>query len=384
VGLAVAVIGAERVDAAMALPEIPETEAGGERAALVRFANEYRDAHPLKQRLVGAAAYVPLVGAALSDLMSGEHQYVPGPNGASAPKDRSSARRSTSCTNWHESQFFLNKDGLAIFWRHWPASVGEGAVARGVVVVSHGLAEHCGRYDGVARKLAAGGFEVYALDHQGHGQSEGARAHVMHFSDFVSDVHELTRLAAARHTAGLKVFLIGHSMGALIAVHSVHCAPGLYDGVVLCSPPLRVEKPPGADLVVPNLASLMPKLRVVPLEIATLCRDDSVCDRYMNDPLVFHGNATLRLINELASHVDVAQDLARTFATPYLLVHGTADKICLFDGSESFHSKTPAQDKTFVPFEGHFHELLNEGALSEQAGVQRADDRVVSWLLERA
>ena len=43
----------------------------------------------------------------------------------------------------------------------------------------------------VARLLAARGFRVVALDHQGCGLSEGDRGHVELFSDFVADVLQL-------------------------------------------------------------------------------------------------------------------------------------------------------------------------------------------------
>ena len=41
--------------------------------------------------------------------------------------------------------------------------------ARAVVQISHGLAEHAGRYDRLATALNAAGYVVYAHDHHGHG-----------------------------------------------------------------------------------------------------------------------------------------------------------------------------------------------------------------------
>lgn len=50
---------------------------------------------------------------------------------------------------------------------------------KAVVIVAHGLADHSGRYAELAQALVAAGYGVYAIDHIGHGKSQGQRAHVM-------------------------------------------------------------------------------------------------------------------------------------------------------------------------------------------------------------
>jgi acylglycerol lipase len=49
------------------------------------------------------------------------------------------------------------------------------------IVLVHGYGEHAGRYRHVIEALVARGYGVHALDHRGHGESEGARAHVERF-----------------------------------------------------------------------------------------------------------------------------------------------------------------------------------------------------------
>jgi alpha-beta hydrolase superfamily lysophospholipase len=58
---------------------------------------------------------------------------------------------------------------------------------RAVVVISHGLGEHGGRYPEVAARLVASDYAVYALDHRGHGRSGGQRANIDRFTYLVSD-----------------------------------------------------------------------------------------------------------------------------------------------------------------------------------------------------
>jgi len=152
---------------------------------------------------------------------------------------------------------------------------------KAIIVISHGLAEHSGRYDGLANKLKALGYAVYALDHQGHGQSEGTRGYVKAFMDFPADVIQLTKMAKEKHPLVKKVFLLGHSMGSLISIHTVNAAPDLFDGVVLSAPPLAADLPPGTKEFGPMISKYLPKLPGPPIEgLHTLSRDPHVVDRY--------------------------------------------------------------------------------------------------------
>ena len=100
-------------------------------------------------------------------------------------------------------QFFKNSENLLIFWRSWVPDQ-----PRALVILCHGFAEHPGRYEHVANALKGRGFAVYALDHQGHGASEGDRAHVKRFADYVKDVLQFTELAKVRHHTGKFLYLL--------------------------------------------------------------------------------------------------------------------------------------------------------------------------------
>ena len=63
--------------------------------------------------------------------------------------------------------------------------------ARAALVIAHGLGEHGGRYAHVALALAAQGYDVWAIDHRGHGASGGARGLIMQPDDPVVDLHTL-------------------------------------------------------------------------------------------------------------------------------------------------------------------------------------------------
>ena len=123
---------------------------------------------PVVALVLVAAAQIP----AILRLARGGHSCGPA---AHAPRE----------DGLHRSRFFRSHaNGLWIFHRTWSA-VGQ---SRGAVYLVHGMGEHCGRYEHVARALSAAGFVVHALDHQGHGQSEGDRGYIDRLENVVSDV----------------------------------------------------------------------------------------------------------------------------------------------------------------------------------------------------
>ncbi len=87
---------------------------------------------------------------------------------------------------------FEGEDGVEISYRTWPAS---GAV-RAPVVISHGGGEHSGRYAHVARRLGAAGYPVWAIDHRGHGLSEGERMRFSSVAPMAADLRTMIGIAA--------------------------------------------------------------------------------------------------------------------------------------------------------------------------------------------
>ena len=64
---------------------------------------------------------------------------------------------------------------------HWTPT---GQKPKGLVLISHGLHEHSLRYCGFAHEMCRRGFAVMAIDHKGHGMSEGPKG-------LISDFHVL-------------------------------------------------------------------------------------------------------------------------------------------------------------------------------------------------
>ncbi|EJC75648.1 alpha/beta hydrolase [Rhizobium hidalgonense] len=128
----------------------------------------------------------------------------------------------------------LAAPGASLAYHHAEAA-GPG---RGILLISHGLAEHSKRYLTFAEAMAARGYHVYAHDHRGHGETTAPDAPVGRFArrggvDRVTgDVLTMRAHAAMLHP-GLPVILFGHSMGGLIALNTAVTAPADFDAVAV-------------------------------------------------------------------------------------------------------------------------------------------------------
>lgn len=146
--------------------------------------------------------------------------------------------------------FHLEVNGQGMGVHHW---LPEGD-PRGVVQVSHGMAEHGARYGGVAQALTDQGWAVIAGDHRGHGRTAAAAdgpgprvgadplGNLGHFADrlgwgkVVEDLRSIALHASVLHP-GVPMVLLGHSMGSLLARdYAARWAHDL-DGLVLSGTP---------------------------------------------------------------------------------------------------------------------------------------------------
>ncbi len=93
---------------------------------------------------------------------------------------------------------------------------------RAVVQIAHGMSEHAGRYDGLARALNDAGYTVYANEHRGHGQTAPTADDLGYPGDhaswrtLVDDLGVVQRQIVADYP-GVPIVLLGHSMGAFLA-----------------------------------------------------------------------------------------------------------------------------------------------------------------------
>jgi alpha-beta hydrolase superfamily lysophospholipase len=263
--------------------------------------------------------------------------------------------------------------GLRLYRQAW---VPDGD-ARAMVVLVHGVSEHSGRYHHVAGRLVADGYAVHALDHRGHGRSEGPRALIDRMVNAVADLHALVEATALAHP-GVPMVMLGHSMGGLLAVDFALAHQERLSGLILSAPLAALEAAsPTTRLAARVLSALTPRLGVVGVDSALISRDPEVVRSYQADPLVFHGKLPARTVFELERAVRSLPKSVHAITVPTLIMYGSADRLCPPAGSLGLHDCIGAQDRTLKVYDGLYHEIFNE---PEQ---ERVMEDLCAWLRER-
>lgn len=248
-----------------------------------------------------------------------------------------------------QESFGTNSRGGTQLRRRWEVDV-----ARAAILIVHGIGEHSGRYVHVGDHLSSRGYDVLAFDLVGYGQSEGRRAFVNSFNDFLDDVEELL---ADRRETGLPVILLGHSLGGLISATYLESARPQPDVAVLSAPALGAEVPAWQRVVAPIIGRFAPTVFIPSkIEGPLLSHDPQVQTDYENDPLGVRG-ATAGLGKELFATMEKTSSAISKIKVPTYVLHGSADELV----PEEF--TLPLADLpnvTYRSWEGLRHECFNE------------------------
>ena len=99
-------------------------------------------------------------------------------------------------------------------------------IVNGVVVISHGMSEHMGRYKWLITQLNNDGYHVVANDHRGHGKwiNNGYKEGVFSTKDGWDQVtNDLIQLIRSSHIEfpNHKHYLFAHSMGSYVALSAI-------------------------------------------------------------------------------------------------------------------------------------------------------------------
>ena len=275
---------------------------------------------------------------------------------------------------YHEkTDTFASHDGVNIFYRQFQA-----ADERARLVIAHGLGEHSGRYGNIVNRLLPVNYSLWIPDHRGHGQSGGKKGHVLNFEQYLLDLRLVVEMAREGLPGGRKVFLLGHSMGGLIALYFTLQNPDMIDGVIASSPGLgMVIKVPAVKNVLGQVMSLIwPGLLLGnELDATKISRDDSVVKAYQNDPLV-HDRVSARWFTEMLSTMEEVNRQASHLHLPILMQVAGDDHLVNAQSSKQFFEKLTAADKTLHVYDGLYHEIYNE--LDEDR--QKVLGDLESWL----
>ncbi|XP_006345805.1 caffeoylshikimate esterase-like [Solanum tuberosum] len=292
----------------------------------------------------------------------------------------------------HNSEFITNSRGLKLFTQWWsplpPAKI------IGVVCVVHGFTGESSWFVQLtAVHIAKNGFIVCAIDHQGHGFSDGLIAHIPDLNLVVDDCISFFDSFRDLHVPpSLPSFLYAESLGGAIALlitlregDSAQRRP--FDGVVLnggmygisnkFKPPWPLEHLLGIAAVLIPTWPVVPTRGSLPLVAFKEEWKKKLAIASPKRPLIKPRPATARELMRVCREL---QGRFEEVKVPFLIVHGSDDNICDPACAEELYRRSTSKDKTLKIYPGMWHQLVGE----PEENVEKVFGDVVEWLKTRA
>lgn len=240
-------------------------------------------------------------------------------------------------------------DQTPVYVHHWSPD----SPPKAVVQIAHGMAEHSARYERFAQALTDAGYEVYAGDHRGHGQTAGPQD-VGYFADehgfdtVVDDMHALTLRIKDDHP-DLPVFLFGHSMGSFLSRSYVTRYGSELAGLVLsgtggsagllgkagrgiagAQARIKGRRHPSGLMNTLTFGQYNAQFKPARTDFDWLSRDPAEVDKYVADPKcgeLFTVGFYADLLHGLERVNDVKEVSSTPADLPILLVSGSKDPV---------------------------------------------------------
>jgi alpha-beta hydrolase superfamily lysophospholipase len=264
-------------------------------------------------------------------------------------------------------------DGLELVTHDWPVPAPQ--VARGTVLVVHGLGEHGGRYARLAAQLNAERWHVMGYDQRGFGASPGERGVIPSAEALLDDLGLV--ISAAQQVAPRPLVLLGHSMGGAVAAgfvaRHVEARRQPVHALVLSSPALAAKLSTADKLKLGVGEKVAPNLAVGSgLDASKISHDEQVVKAYQKDPLV-HDRISPRLARMILKAGEAVRAAAPKWKLPTLLLYSGDDHLVDSNGSRDFRKAVPERLIQYQRYDALYHEIFNE--LSDEP-----QHRLIRWL----
>lgn len=246
------------------------------------------------------------------------------------------------------------------------------------IIINHGFAEHCGRYDYVAKRLNESNLSVFRYDLRGHGRTKGPKGHVDNFFDFIDDLDFLVERILYEYP-NTPLYMLGHSMGGLIT-----CIYGIVykdklEGQIFSGPAVLPAKQAKGimKLGIKVLGNVAPNKKIKNVLKSDICTLDSIVEDYQQDPLNLNYVTTKFLYEFIINGTDYVKDNISSYTYPCLILHGEEDNIISKDASMFLYNNISSKDKDIKIYSGLYHEILNE----KERDVILKD--IINWIYKK-
>ncbi len=265
-----------------------------------------------------------------------------------------------------------------MLFRRWDASPAP-ASPNAVFLLVHGLGAHSARWNFLAGYLAERGFASYAVELRGFGRTpERPRGHIDSFRVWDRDILEL-RDIIGKDFPGRKVFLLGESMGGLLAFNLACRNADKFSGQVLIAPAFKngMKFPPSVYLKLVAFILFKPAMTVdLPFTSEMVSRDTDYLAVMNANPDEIREASLKCLFNFLPDQAGSGK-LAKKLAVPTLFLIPGVDVLVDERAGRKMFDKLLLADKTLLEYPDMLH------ALSIDLGREKVFEDILDWVAPR-
>jgi alpha-beta hydrolase superfamily lysophospholipase len=248
-----------------------------------------------------------------------------------------------------------------------------------VFLLVHGLGAHSARWNFLAGHLAERGFASYAVELRGFGRApERPRGHIDSFRVWDRDILEL-RDIIGKDFPGRKVFLLGESMGGLLAFNLACRNADKFAGQVLIAPAFKngMKFPPSVYLKTVTCLAFYPTMMIdLPFTSEMVTRDLQYLQVMNANPDELRVASLKCLFNFMPEQAGSGK-LAKKLAVPTLFLIPGIDLLVDERAGRKMFQKLPLVDKTLVDYPDMLH------ALSIDLGREKVFNDILDWAAPR-
>lgn len=271
------------------------------------------------------------------------------------------------------SGHFTSYDDTDIYYEYYKAPS-----ARGNIVISHGFTESLEKYTELAYYFLQEDYNVYIIDHRGHGLSERtvsdlSLVDVKDFNSYVHDLYTFINEIVIPQKDELPLFLFAHSMGGGIGTLFLEEYPEVFDAAVLSSPMLGINLgsvPRFAANIISNAATLIGQgaeyvISHHPFDsdnqslesssASSLARFNYYLNKKLDNEYLQTNGASYSWLKESLSATNemIKPENAARATTPILLFQSENDSLVLPEPQYEFVNNAPNAELIFVPDAKH-------------------------------
>lgn len=249
---------------------------------------------------------------------------------------------------------------------------------KGSFIGLHGYSEHSARYEHIMQFWLESGYESVWMDLPGHGLSQGKRANIDRFEDYLESFEKfLTTIEKFSMPQPWHFF--AHSLGALVGIRFLQTSAraAQFASATLSSPLLGLYKMNGWKLwLVAKLVHFLPNVTMANryrIGSQLLSHDVEMLKQRNSDPLIVPSYTTHWVREVLRAREDAFSEVDKILV-PLAIFQAGEELITNREDTERFYQALSVSQKEWKVYEGFRHEILHE------IGRERVMKDILKWV----